>query len=236
MEDVLVVEDLEKSYGSIQALKPLSFRVVAGEIFGLLGPNGAGKTTALECILGTRKKDNGRIRMLGRDPLADRAKVFEEVGVQFQDSGWQAGIRVDELCRMMAALHARPVDWESLLGRFGLEKRRKKTVESLSGGERQKLSLLVAFMHKPRLVFLDELTTGLDPLARREVWDYIRLVRDEGTAVVLSSHYMDEVKELCSRALMLKEGSCIAHGSIGELIEQGRGKNLDEAWIQRAGA
>ncbi len=110
MEDILVVEDLEKSYGLLQALKPLSFRVKAGEIFGLLGPNGAGKTSALECILGTRKRDGGRVQILDMDPVAQRRKVFEEVGVQFQDAGWQAGIRVEELCRMTAALYAAPAD------------------------------------------------------------------------------------------------------------------------------
>lgn len=236
MTEVLQVEGLSKSYGPVCAVDNLSFTVRAGEIFGIVGPNGAGKTTTIECILGTRRKDSGTVRMLDLDPVRDRRKVYSRVGVQFQNSAWQTGIRVHEICRVTACLYAPEPDWESLLVKFDLMKRFNQPVEKLSGGERQKLSILLACMHKPRLIFLDELTTGLDPLARREVWKHIGRLREEGTAVVMSSHYMDEVEQLCSRGIMLKNGRCVVTGSIPELVAHGGGKNLDESYINVMGA
>lgn len=236
MNTIIQVEGLTKYYGSFRAVNELGFTVKKGEIFGIVGPNGAGKSSSLECILGTRKKDSGSVRILDMDPVQDRIRLFAQVGVQFQDSAWQTGIRVDEICKSTACLYTPVPDWKTGLEQFALAKHEKAQVASLSGGERQKLSLLLAFMHRPAVLFLDELTTGLDPIARREVWKFIKLLRDEGTSIVLSSHYMDEVESLCDRALMLKDGTCIATGSIAELVELGRGKNLDEAYINLMGA
>lgn len=236
MTEVVQVEGLSKSYGPVCAVSDLSFTVHSGEIFGIVGPNGAGKTTSIECILGTRRKDSGIVRMLGMDPVRDRRAVYAQVGVQFQDSAWQMGIRVHEICRTTACLYDPEPEWKPLLEHFDLMKRYNQPVAALSGGERQKLSILLACMHKSRLVFLDELTTGLDPLARREVWKHIEQLRDGGTAVVMSSHYMDEVENLCSRGLMLKNGRCVAIGSIADLVAHGGGKNLDESYINVMGA
>lgn len=236
MNKILEVNGLNKSYGTVRAVKDLSFTVQKGEIFGILGPNGAGKSSSLEYILGTRKKDSGNVRILDMDPVQERKKLYARVGVQFQDSSWQTGIRVDEICRSTACLYNPEPDWLTVLDQFDLAKRIKARVDTLSGGERQKLSLLLAFMHKPVLLFLDELTTGLDPVARRDVWKFIKVLRDEGATIILSSHYMDEVETLCDRALMLKDGSCIAAGTIAELVANGQGRNLDESYINLMGA
>ncbi|MBN2511158.1 MAG: ABC transporter ATP-binding protein [Spirochaetales bacterium] len=230
-EPVLTVDGLVKHYGPLHAVDGLTFSVEPGEIFGILGPNGAGKSTSLECILGTKSMDKGRIRIMGLDPVQHRRAVFARTGVQFQDSAWQNGIRVGEICAATACLYDPEPDWRPLLEKFDLAKRERAQVSTLSGGERQKLSILLACMHAPEIVFLDELTAGLDPLARRDVWKFIRGLSEEGTAVVLTSHYMDEVETLCKRGLMLKNGAIAAEGSIGELIETGKGKNLDEAYV-----
>jgi ABC-2 type transport system ATP-binding protein len=232
MEEVVVVKNLSKSYGNVQAVANVSFSVHRGEIFGLLGPNGAGKTTTIECILGTRRPDKGEIQILGLNPLSDRRRLYARVGVQFQDSAWQTGIRVDEICMATACLYEPQPDWYPLLKKFDLTKLLRQPVSVLSGGERQKLSILLACLHSPELIFLDELTTGLDPLARREVWRFIQLLRDEGISIILSSHYMDEVETLCSRALVLKDGRTLACDSITALVAAGSGRNLDESYIQ----
>ena len=231
----VTVTDLSKSYGAVQAVCGLSFTVSAREIFGILGPNGSGKTTTIECILGTRTRDAGAVRVLGRDPVADRREVFRRVGVQFQDSAWQPGIRVDELCRATACLYDPKPEWRAMLESFDLAKRAHSAVESLSGGERQKLSIMLACLHAPDLVFLDELTTGLDPIARRETWRAILQMRDAGATVVLTSHFMDEVERLCSRAMILRDGQKVAEGSIEELRAIGGGATLEDSYIELAG-
>lgn len=229
---VLRVDGLSKHYGKLQAVKNMSFSVRRGEIFGIMGPNGAGKSTSLECILGTKKKDGGLVTILGMDSAIERPKVFARVGVQFQDSAWQVGIKVWEICEATACLYSPVPNWRRLLKKFDLEKREKAEVSTLSGGERQKLAILLACIHSPELVFLDELTAGLDPLARRQMWFFIKSIQEEGTTVVLTSHYMDEVEALCQRGLMIKDGLVVAEGSIQELIEAGRGKNLDESYVK----
>ncbi|MFW6312776.1 MAG: ABC transporter ATP-binding protein [Spirochaetota bacterium] len=229
------VEGLRKSYGSVVAVDDLSFDVRDGEIFGILGPNGAGKTTTLECSLGTRRPSAGRVSLLGRDPVAERRRLFACVGVQFQDSAWQPGIRVGELCEATACLYTPVPEWRELLSEFDLEKRLHAAVESLSGGEKQKLSILLACMHSPDLIFLDELTTGLDPLARRETWRFIERLRGRGATVVLTSHFMDEVERLCDRGMVLRNGRKVAEGTIGEIRAQGGGFTLEDSYIRLAG-
>lgn len=232
---VLKIENLKKSYGSLQALKGISIEVKKGEIYGILGPNGAGKSTALECSLGVRKKDHGSVQVLGLDPVSDRKELFSKVGVQFQDSSYQTGIKVGELCRSIACLFNPEPDWRSLLNEFGLMEKIQTPVASCSGGERQRLSILLACMHGPELLFLDELTTGLDPLARRDVWKQIIQLNKSGTTVILTSHYMDEVETLCNRASLIQEGEVIAEGGIDELTLLGKGTNLEEAYINLLG-
>ena len=229
------VRGLSKSYGTLQAVRDLSFSVTPGEIFGILGPNGSGKTTTIECVLGTRPRDRGKVSVLGKDPVAERRDVFRRVGVQFQDSAWQPGIRVDEICRATACLYEPEPEWRPSLESFDLTKRARTTVESLSGGERQKLSVLLACLHDPDIVFLDELTTGLDPLARRETWRFIRRLRDRGTTVILTSHFMDEVEQLCARAMILRDGRKIVEGTVAEVTAFGEAENLEESYINLVG-
>lgn len=229
------VNGLSKSYGDVLAVDHLSFNVRAGEVFGILGPNGSGKTTTLECSLGTRSRTAGRVRMLGSDPIADRRRLFGRVGVQFQDSAWQPGIRVGELCEATACLYDPIPDWRTMLAEFDLEKRLETDVESLSGGEKQKLSILLACMHGPDLIFLDELTTGLDPVARRETWRFIARLRDRGATVVLTSHFMDEVERLCDRGMVLQHGRKVAEGTIDEIRAQGGGATLEDSYISLVG-
>ncbi len=231
----LEVRGLSKSYGQLRAVDELSFSVDSGEIFGILGPNGSGKTTTIECVLGTRTKDDGEVSVLGKDPVSERRDVFRRVGVQFQDSAWQPGIRVDEICRATACLYDPEPEWRPLLDAFDLAKRTRTAVESLSGGERQKLSILLACMHGPEIVFLDELTTGLDPLARRETWRFIRRLQERGTTVVLTSHFMDEVEQLCARAMILRDGRKVVEGTVAEVRAFGDGANLEESYINLVG-
>jgi len=180
--------------------------------------------------------DTGFGSLLGMDPVKNRRKVFARVGVQFQDSAWQPAIRVAEICEATACLYDPVPDWEKLLKAFDLEKRRNHVAESLSGGEKQKLSILLACMHNPDLIFLDELTTGLDPLARRETWKFIKNLQASGTAVVLTSHFMDEVEALCDRLLILKEGEKVIEGTVQEILERGSTPtNLEEAYIELIG-
>lgn len=228
---VVAVEGLAKRYGTLEAVKEVSFSVKEGEVFGILGPNGAGKSTTIECILGTRAPSAGRVRILGRDPLRERRQVFSQVGVQFQDSSWQTGIRVSELCEATACLYDPVPDWKESLKVFDLEKRRDCRVDSLSGGERQKLAILLSCIHKPQLVFLDELTTGLDPIARRDTWNSIRKLHSQGNSVILISHYMDEIEALCQRSMILSEGELVACGTIQELMAIGRADTLEQAYI-----
>jgi ABC-2 type transport system ATP-binding protein len=232
MEDAIRIAGLRKSYGALAAVDGIDLKVGRGEIFGLLGPNGAGKSTTIECALGTRKRDSGEVLLLGLDPERDRRRLFERVGVQFQESGYQDKIRVGELCELSAALYSSAADWRILLARFGLGGKERKAVSELSGGQRQRLAVVLALLPNPELLFLDELTTGLDPKARREIWAYIKALKAEGVTVFLSSHYMDEVEFLCDRIAILKEGKIVALGTPAELIERNETRNLEEAFLR----
>ncbi|MBN2435553.1 MAG: ABC transporter ATP-binding protein [Spirochaetes bacterium] len=231
MEYAVKIKNLSKSYGDIQALNDFGLSVKRGEIFGLLGHNGAGKTTAVECMLGLRKKDFGSVELLGMDPQLKRRKLFEKVGVQFQHTGFQDKIKVEECCRLTASLYEKRADWLELLEKFRLDVRRDHTVSDLSGGEKQKLAVIQALIGKPELLFLDELTTGLDPEARRDVWDYLKGLSSNGITIVLTSHFMDEVEYLCDNITVLKKGKTIASGNPGSLILDHGHKNLEELFL-----
>lgn len=230
-ETLVSVRGLTKRYGPLTALEGLDLDVRRGEIFGLLGPNGAGKTTTLECILGTRASDAGVVRLLGQSPEKDRKTLFERVGVQFQASSYPDRIRVKEMCRLTAGLYRSVPEWKTLLDRFSLAEKSHSYVADLSGGERQKLSVVLALIHRPEVVFLDELTTGLDPLARREVWNYLLRLREEGLTIFLTSHYMDEVTFLCDRICILDRGQTVAEGTPADVVRQTGAANLEEAYI-----
>lgn len=235
MEKVLQVQNLSKNYGSVTAVSSLSLSVARGEVFGLLGPNGAGKSTSIECMLGVKKASAGTVEILGINPSEGRKTLFERVGVQFQETGYQDKIRVGEVCRMTAALYRQPADWQRLLAVFDIQGLEKQEVSQLSGGERQRLSVLLALIPNPELVFLDELTTGLDTRARREVWQYLKELKKGGLTIVLTSHFMDEVEVLCDRALILKKGEPQICGTIGEITEGSPCSCFEEAYLWYTG-
>jgi ABC-2 type transport system ATP-binding protein len=186
-------------------------------------------------MLSIKKADAGKVRLLGMDPAADRRKLFEKVGVQFQETGYHDKIRVSEICQLTQALFKAPADWRELLGTFGLSGMEKRAVSELSGGERQRLSVLLAMLPKPEIVFLDELTSGLDSKARRDVWKYLEKLKAGGLTVLLTSHYMDEVEALCDKILILKKGQTVALGTVRELVAQSPYNTLEDAYLWYSG-
>lgn len=215
---MISVTDVTRSYGPRPVLTGLSFDVAPQEIFGILGPNGTGKTTAVEIIQGLRARDAGSIRVLGLDPARDRPALRGLIGAQLQSSQLPERLRVGEALRLFARLAGDVVDWHELRDEWGLAGLERSAFGSLSGGERQRLFLALALVNRPQVVFLDELTQGLDPAARRETWRLVRRVRDQGATVVLVTHYMDEAERLCDRIGVLHEGRLVACGPPAELI------------------
>src|ERR1700678_1592497 len=224
MTAVIEVEGLTKRYKGQTVVDGISFAVGQGEIFGLLGPNGAGKTTAVECIEGLRKRDGGQVRVLGLDPKTQGHRLYQRIGVQLQESQLQDKLRVREALDLYASFYPHPVDWRELLERWGLASKAGAAFGKLSGGQKQRLFIALALVGNPEVVFLDELTTGLDPGARRATWDLIRQVRDGGVTVVLVSHFMDEVEELCDRAAILEQGRIAALDTPAGLVDLAGGE------------
>ncbi len=231
MDHAIRVDNLSKSYGGIKAIDNFSFSVEYGKVFGLLGANGAGKTTTIECILGTKVADRGQISVLGLDSKTDRKKLYENVGVQFQEAHYQENIKVCELCEVTASLYRDPSDWIKLLDDFGLSDKRNSFVKDLSGGQRQRLFIVLALIPKPKLVFLDELTTGLDARARRDVWQVLLKLRKGGLTVLLTSHFMDEVEALCDEICILKNGAPVYFGTVTEAIKQSPYDKFEDAYL-----
>lgn len=225
------VSGLTKSYGRLHVIKNISITVLKGQVYGLLGANGAGKTTAIECILGTGKADKGCVSILGMDPQKDRRKLFEQVGVQFQEANYPDKIRVDELCSETACLYKSPADYRGLLARFGLSEKEKSLVSELSGGQKQRLFIVLALIPDPQVVFLDELTTGLDTKARRGVWKCLKELKEKGLTVFLTSHFMDEVEELCDSIGILKDGCLVYCGTVDGAIEQSSCGKFEDAYL-----
>lgn len=231
MKEMIKVEALSKSYHGKQAVKDLCFAVEKGMVFGILGANGAGKSTSIECILGTRQKDNGMVSVMGMDPRKNRKAIFQKVGVQFQDSNYQREIRVDEICEEAAVLYQNPEDWKKLLHKFGIGDKEKSMVKNLSGGERQRLFVILALIGRPEIVFLDEVTTGLDARARRDVWQILKSMKKEGLTIVITSHFMDEIEALCDEILILKKGETVFHGTILEAKEKSSCDKFEDAYL-----
>lgn len=207
---VIEVNDLVKRYGRLPVVNEVSFSVEQGEIFGILGPNGAGKTTTVECAEGLRRPDSGSIKVLGLDPVRDRRELSHQVGVQLQESLLQEHIKVWEALDLYASFYRAPKDWRELLEEWGLADKRQARFATLSGGQKQRLFIALALVGDPKVAFLDELTTGLDPAARRITWELIKRIRAAGVTVVLVSHYMDEVEELCDRVAVFDRGRIVA--------------------------
>jgi ABC-2 type transport system ATP-binding protein len=217
------------------AVDDVSFSVEHGEIFGILGRNGAGKTTTVECLVGLRTPDRGRIRVLGRDPRRDRAEVTRRVGVQLQDGQLPERLRVGEAMRLYASFYPDPADPAQLLGQLGLKGKEKVPYAKLSGGQKQRLSIALALVGRPRIAVLDELTTGLDPHARRDTWNLIREVRDQGVTIVLVTHFMPEAERLCDRIAVIDAGRVLTVGSPADLIERTGQSALEDAFVELTG-
>ena len=225
------VRNLTKSFGSRRVVDGLSFDVRRGEVFALLGHNGAGKSTTIDLILGLKTPDGGSARILGMEAAEHRKQLFERVGVQLQNTRYQPSITVEEACIEYASLYADPADYPQLLHQFGLDGLRKSFVSKLSGGERQKLSVVLALIGKPELVFLDELTTGLDVVARREVWRTLKQLKAQGLTIFLTTHYMEEAEALCDRACIIRAGRKVAEGTVSEVVAASGQKNLEDAYL-----
>lgn len=210
MSAVIEVRGLRKTYGNIIAVDDVSFEVFEGEIFGMVGPNGAGKTTTIECVEGLRRPDGGSVSLLGMDPRAKRRAIAERIGVQLQESGLPARLRVGEALELFASFYERRADIEELLHTLGLAEKRSSPFSKLSGGQKQRLFIALALINRPEVVFFDELTTGLDPQARRSMWDLVRQVRDKGCTVFLTTHFMEEAERLCDRVLIMDHGKIVA--------------------------
>jgi ABC-2 type transport system ATP-binding protein len=220
---IVDVSNLRKAYGDIIAVDGVSFSVEEGEIFGIIGPNGAGKTTVVECIVGLRVPDAGAIRVLGSDPRTDRGELRESVGVQLQECALPAKLRAREALDLYGSFYRRPADADQLLEVLGLTAKRHDYFKKLSGGQKQRLSIAMALIGQPKIAVLDELTTGLDPQARRDTWELIERVRDRGVTIVLVTHYMDEAERLCDRVALIESGRILAIDSPAGLAESACG-------------
>ena len=217
------IAHLRKTYGSVVAIDDVSFSVAGGEIFGILGPNGAGKTTTVECAIGLRSPDSGTTRLLGLDPQTDRDEIHEIVGVQLQTSALPAKLRVGEILDMYRSFYREPADVSELVEVLGLAGKRGDYYKSLSGGQKQRLSVALALIGQPKIAVLDEMTTGLDPGARRDAWELIEGVRDRGVTILLVTHFMEEAERLCDRVALIDNGRVVALDSPASLAAQARG-------------
>ncbi len=243
---IISVKDLVKDYGNFRAVKGISFDVIEGEIFGLLGPNGAGKSTTLEIIETLREKTGGVIVVDGFDLDRSPNEIKKIIGVQLQSSGFYPGLNLLELINLFSGLYNQEVDAFELLDRVNLRDKAKAKVKELSGGQKQRFSVATTLINKPKIVFLDEPTTGLDPQARRNLWDLIKDVRQQGTTVIITTHYMDEAEILCDRVAIIDSGKIVALATpdqlIDELVATGferqkemKRANLEDVFINRTG-
>jgi ABC-2 type transport system ATP-binding protein len=233
MSDPIVeVHNLRKTYGRKVAVADVSFAVAPGEIFGILGPNGSGKSTAVECIAGLRDADGGQIRVLGIDPQTHPELIREHVGVQFQEAGLHDKITVYEALTLFASFYETPADVDELLTVLDLQDKRDAQFRSLSGGQKQRVSIALALVGNPKVAILDELTTGLDPQARRTTWEVVRRERDTGATVLLVTHFMEEAERLCDRLIIIDRGHILAEGSPEDLINSvGSAQSLEDVFV-----
>ena len=205
-QGIVQVENLNLAYKGLRAVQNVSFQIKSGEILAIIGQNGSGKTSTVECIEGLRKPDSGLVQVFGKDPWLHRSEIYKEMGIQLQEVEYPSKIRVEEQCRLFASFYERPADWDLLLTQLGLDKKRKQPIHKLSGGEKQRLSILLSLMGRPKLLVLDELTTGLDPEVRQNMWISFENIRKNGVAIIMVSHYLDEVEALADKILYLEKG------------------------------
>ena len=232
MSEAILVEGLTKAYHGKTVVDHLNLSVKSGTVFGLLGANGAGKSTTIECILGTKQADAGTVRLLGQDPKKCRRALFQRIGVQFQEGDYQKEIRVSELCEETASLYRKSADWRALCEQFGIGDKADTPVKGLSGGERQRLFIVLALIGQPELVFLDELTTGLDAKARRGVWKTLEHLKEQGLTIFLTSHFMDEVEALCDEICILKKGVPVFRGTVEQAKRQCGCEHFEDAYLR----
>lgn len=239
---VIEVDGLVKRYGDTTALDGVDLTVDEGEILGVLGPNGAGKSTAVECIAGLRTPDEGEVRVLGLDPRRDRTRLRQVVGVQLQQAMLPDDLEVGEALELYRSFYRDRADVGGLLADVGLTKKRTKRFKELSGGQAQRLSLALALVGRPRIALLDELTTGLDPRGRRDIWEVVERLREEGTTVVLVSHFMEEVERLCDRVVLVDGGRVVADDTPAGLVDRAatpgaraEGATLEDAYLALTG-
>ncbi|RSN38066.1 ABC transporter ATP-binding protein [Amycolatopsis sp. WAC 01416] len=232
---LIEVTNLRKTYGERVAVDDVSFHVEQGEIFGILGTNGAGKTTTVECLQGLRSPDSGTMSVLGLDPGKDRGALRQRVGSQLQESSLPDKIKVHEALDLYASFYANPADTGDLLAKLGLTEQRNQYFGKLSGGQKQRVSIALALVGRPEVAVLDELTTGLDPHARRDTWKLVETVRDTGVTVLLVTHFMDEAERLCDRLAIFDAGRVVATGTPGELRDRAGKSTLDEAFVTLTG-
>ncbi|NUP01634.1 MAG: ABC transporter ATP-binding protein [Nonomuraea sp.] len=232
---VIEIDDLRKSYKGNRAVNGVSLTVGRGEIFGIAGPNGAGKTTVVECVSGLRRPDGGTVRVLGLDPYGDRRALLQRVGAQLQEAALPDALKVGEALRLYASLYDHPADWRTLMDEWGLTDRKGTRFAALSGGWKQRLFIALALVGNPEVVLLDELTTGLDPDARRTTWGLIRAMRERGVTVVLVTHFMDEAEALCDRIAVVDGGRVVAQGTPRELVGQADAASLEDAYFALTG-
>jgi len=246
MNKIISVIDLKKNYGKFEAVKGISFDVYEGEIFGLLGPNGAGKSTTLEIIETLREKTSGKIMVDGLDLDKDPGKIKKIIGVQLQTSGFYPGLNLLELIDLFSGLYNTKVHAMDLLEMVNLKDKAKNKYKNMSGSQKQRFSIATTLINQPKIIFLDEPTTGLDPQARRNLWDLIKEIRQKGTTVIITTHYMDEAEQLCERVAIMDEGKIIALQSpdrlIDDLVASGferpkvtKAANLEDVFIHLTG-
>lgn len=231
-KNIIQVNHLSVKYRDIVAVDDVSFEVRENEIFGMIGPNGAGKTSLVEAIEGLRDTSSGEISILEMNPKADRIKLYNQIGVQLQQTSYPDQAKVEDICKLFSSFYDNPAPYDRLLSDMRLDRQRKTYINKLSGGEKQKLSILLSLLGSPKIVFWDELTTGLDPLARHEVWDMIREYKKDGLTILLITHFMDEIENLCDRVALMKAGKMIYIGTPKEVIENFQAKNLDEVFLK----
>jgi ABC-2 type transport system ATP-binding protein len=247
MNDIIIsVKNLRKNYGLFEAVKDISFDVLEGEIFGLLGPNGAGKSTTLEIMETLRQKTSGEVIVDGMNLDQEPSNIKKIIGVQLQTSGFYPGLNLLELIELFSGLYNQEVDAMELLQLVNLTEKAKSKYKQLSGGQKQRFSIATTLINQPKIVFLDEPTTGLDPQARRNLWDLIKAIREKGTTVIITTHYMDEAEQLCDRIAIMDEGKIIALASpdkmIDDLVASGfekpkpiKSANLEDVFINLTG-
>lgn len=245
-ESVINAEHVVKTYRArghgrlarpeVRALRGVRLNINRGEIFGIIGENGAGKSTLSECLTGIQKPDSGTVSVLGCNPVStspsERKKLLSKIGVQLQTTHFPEKIRVQELCSLYERFYDKPADSGALLAQFGLAEKKRMTADSLSGGQKQRLAVVLALIANPEVLFLDELTTGLDPKARHAVWDIIKSLQLGGMTILLTSHFMDEVEYLCTRIAVMKQGLICAEGTPAALIAEYHAKNLEELFLK----